>query len=153
MYLHFLTRAEKNKILEQLNEQFGIEKLPYLLVKLGKDKIRAYSGSLSREELSALARAVNIELAGIYLCRIEQGNVRISHDSVSLLKNQISKNIIELSDSEADNWLHGQDIELPSEIKEKGFVILKHKEYIIGTGKSNGKIIFNFVPKERRIKN
>jgi len=62
-----LKRAEKEKILAKLREQFGIEELNYLLIKQGKERIRAFSGSLSREELEKLGESVNIETLGTYL--------------------------------------------------------------------------------------
>ncbi len=151
MRLNFISSAEKKKIIEQLNEQFGIEKLPYLLFHVGKQRVRAFSGNLSREELKIIEQTLRIDNIGIYLLTQEQ-EIRLSFDVVSLLKNQIKKNLIELSDSETQDWFKGHDIELNHEIKP-GPVILKNKECLIGAGKSNGKTIFNFVPRERRIKN
>ena len=47
----FIKSSEKNRIIEELNEQFGITNIPYLLIESGKEKIRAFSGSLSKEEI------------------------------------------------------------------------------------------------------
>ena len=44
-----LTSSDKKKILEQLNNQFGITELPYLLIQFGQEKIRVYSGILSKD--------------------------------------------------------------------------------------------------------
>ena len=44
----------------------------------------------------------------------------------------------------------GEDVEIES---KKGLVVLKHNGDFIGCGKSNGEKVFNYVPKERRIKN
>ena len=152
MKLEFLSKQERQKLLEELEKKFGISGINYLFLKTGKEKIRAFSGSLSREELSALARAVNIELIGLYFAK-QQGNnneIRLSHDAVSLLRDKIIRNIIELTKDEAEKWLKGQDIEKKA---EKGIFVLKHEDDLIGTGKSSGEKIINFVPKERRIKN
>ncbi|MBU3913622.1 MAG: hypothetical protein KKB21_00130 [Nanoarchaeota archaeon] len=144
-----LKRAEKERILEKLKEQFGITNLPYLLVKQGREKIRAFSGSLSREELEKLGENVNVDTVGIYLLK-EENELRLSHDGASLLQNQITKNILELSSEQADEWLRGHDLFINSEIR--GLIVLKYKDLVIGCGKSSGERITNFVPKERRIR-
>lgn len=145
-----LKRAEKERIIEKLNAQFGIEKLNYLLIRQGREKIRAFSGSLAREELEKLGENINIEIVGIYLCKEEGGEYRLSHDAPSILHNQITKNILELTEEQAKEWLKGRDLEIKSEIH--GFVILKYNEFLIGCGKSGGERITNFVPKERRVR-
>lgn len=146
-----LKKAEKQRILEKLNEQFGITSLPFLLIKQGRDKVRAFSGSLSREELEKLGENINIELVGIYLCKEEYEGMRLSHDAPTLLNSQITKNILELDDKQASDWLHGNDLQLSTDLR--GFVVLRHKDLLIGCGKASQERVTNFVPKERRIKN
>jgi len=140
---------EKKKILEELKEQYGIDKLPYLLVQFGSDKIRAYSGEFSTDELRFLDRNLKIENMGLYFLNIKE-SFRLTIDGVSLFKNQITKNIITLNDSQAKSWLKGEDLLVK---KERGYKVLKYKDEFIGCGKSTGEKITNFVPKERRIKN
>jgi NOL1/NOP2/fmu family ribosome biogenesis protein len=153
MNLKFISKGEKKNIQKKLKEQFGIQNLNYLLLKSGKNKIRAFSGSLSKEEISILARNINIEIIGLYIAKQEnEKEIRLSHDAVSLFQNKIQKNIIEINNPQVKKWLKGRDIEFKKNIQE-GIVILKNNNDIIGCGKSNGKTIFNFVPKERRIKN
>lgn len=149
MRFEIISRKEKEKIVEQLNKQFGITQLPFLLIRQGREKIRAYTGSLSREELSILGQNVNIETVGIYLCKEENG-IRLGHDALSLLQNQITKNIIQLDDKQASEWLKGNNIETDKGLQ--GIFVLKHKNYLIGCGKAGNGRIANFVPKERRIK-
>lgn len=145
-----LASTDKKKIQKKLNEQFGIASLPYLLLQFGKEKIRLYSGSLSKEELYKLDNELRIENIGLYFAKLEKDGLRLTLDGVQLLKNQITKNILELSDKQADDWLKGNDLEIHS---DKSFKILKNNSEFIGCGKSTGEKITNFVPKERRIKN
>ena len=146
-----LKRAEKERILEKLKEQFGISHLPYLLIKQGMEKVRAFSGSLSREELETLGENVNVDTVGIYLLKEEGNDMRLSHDGANLLQEQITKNIVILNDEQAMNWLRGNNLETSSDLS--GPVILKYKDLVIGCGKAGQGRITNFVPKERRIKN
>lgn len=150
MKLHFIKSSKKKKILQELKEQFGIEKLNYLLIQTGKEKIRAFTGHLSKEEILQLSRLTNIELIGIYLIkREEQQDLRLSLDATHLLKEQITKNIIEINESQLQEWIRGRDLEIKT---NKGNIIIKYESDFIGSGKSNGEKIFNYIPKERRLK-
>jgi len=157
--LQFIFKSDKEKIIEKL-EYYGIKKLPFLLVRSGKEKIRAYSGSLSKEELIDLQEKIGVELIGMYLLHHYEGdeNLRLSFDAISALKDQITKNILDINDSQAEEFLKGKDIILKEEDKEKfknetrGFKIIRHRSEFIGTGKLTSDIISNYMPKERRLR-
>jgi len=149
MNVKFLSSAEKKEILEKLEAQYGISKLNYLLFQIGRDKVRAYSGIFSRTELTKLGVNANVEIIGIYLFKIEKDGIRLGHDAVSLLKDKITKNILEIDNEQAKKWFKGEDLIIEA---DKGYLILKNSSLLIGCGKSTGAKILNFVPKERRIK-
>lgn len=144
-----LTSSDKKRIIEQLNRQFGISELPYLIIQFGKEKLRLYSGNLSKEELYYLDKEIRIENIGLYFAKQEPDGIRLTLDGVQLLKDQITKNIIELNEQQADDWLKGNDL---IGVWDKGWKILKYKNEFIGCGKSTEQKISNFMPKERRIK-
>ena len=147
--MKILLSKQKKKILKQLNEQFGIEKLPYLLLRFGKEKIRLYSGSLAVEELNILDKKIRIETIGLYLAKEQVDGIRLTLDGVQLLKNQITKNILEINDKQAKEWLKGNDLLIES---DNAFKIIKNNNHFLGCGKSTGERITNFIPRERRIK-
>ena len=149
MQLNFLSRREKKRLIEQLEEQYGIVELPFLLVHSGKEKIRALSCSLSTDELRELSRNVNVNAVGIYLLKIEPDGLRLSIEATHMLKKQIKKSIIELNKEQLAEWLKGRDVELNSDIK--GYVVVKSGDDFYGCGKLSNKMLRNFVPKERRI--
>ena len=144
-----LLSSKKKKILTQLNNQYGITKLPYLLLQFGKEKIRLYSGSLSKEELITLDKKSRVENIGLYFAKQEKEEIRLTLDGLQLLKGQITKNTLPLNNQQAEDWLKGNDLDIKS---DRTFKILKNNEELIGCGKSTGEKITNFVPKERRIK-
>jgi NOL1/NOP2/fmu family ribosome biogenesis protein len=145
-----LTSTDKKRIIEKLNEQYGITDLPYLVILFGKEKLRLYSGILSKEELYHLDNNARIETIGLYFAKYEEeSNIRLTIDGLQLLKDQITKNIYELDDNEADNWLKGNDLDIKTDY---GWKVLKNNGEFIGCGKSTGEKISNFMPKERRIK-
>ena len=148
MNAEFIHSTEKNKIIEALSSQFGITNLPYLLIRTGAEKIRAYSGSLSKDEIMQIDKLVNIEIIGEYLLK-EEGELRLSMDAIHLLKSQITKNIVDVDDNQFYYWIRGQHIDLKS---EPGIKIVRYKGDFVGCGKSNSHRLFNFIPKERRLR-
>ena len=148
MNCQFIKSSEKKKIIEELNEKFGIHNLPYLLIESGKEKIRAYSGHLSKEEILEISKLTNIELIGLYMIKKEQ-DLRLTIDGIHLLQDQITRGIINLNDEQLHGWLRGHDINIES---EKGSFIIKHNSDFIGFGRSNGQKLFNYIPKDRRLK-
>lgn len=150
MNIRFIKTSEKREILSELQEQFGIANLPYLLIETGKDKIRAFSGSLNKEDIYEIGKIAPVEIIGIYLFKKEQ-DWRLSLDAAHLLKGQITKSIIEVNDAQFDKWIRGHDIDFEKEI-QKGTLVVKHSSDFIGCGKSNGRVLFNYIPKERRLK-
>lgn len=148
MNIHFIRSAEKKKIIQSLNEQFGVEDLPYLLVESGKEKIRLFSGHLSKEEIMQISQLANLEVLGLYGIKVE-GDYRLSIDSTHILSQQLTKNIVEINDEQVNDWLRGNDLDIKC---ERATVIIKYKDYFLGCGKSNGEKIFNYVPKDRRLR-
>lgn len=159
MSLSFIFKNDKEKLIKNLS-YYGIKKLNYLLTKSGKEKIRGYTGSLTTNEITKINQEIGIELLGIYLFHDYHDNMRLSFDAISSLKEQITENIIELDDKQAEEFLKGRDIALTKEDQEKfkanqetlGFKILKNQGEFIGTGKLTSDRIVNYMPKERRLK-
>lgn len=165
MFFKIFDKTKKKHFIEETNS-FGITKIDELLIKSGKERIRAYSGNLSKEELNLLIKILPVESIGLYVGKEmfnkknNKSETRLSLDGVGYWEKQISKRIITINIEQEEKWFKGEDIEITdkqiSNVKEKGFVILKSEESddFIGTGKLNSEnTIFNFLPKERRRKN
>lgn len=150
MRINFIKSSQKKQVVEKLNEIYGITNIPYLLVESGKEKVRAFSGHLSKEEIIKLSEIAKVEVVGLYLLKQEgENDIRLSFDAPIILKDQISKNIIELNETLFHLWIRGNDLDLPA---IKGNVVLKYDGDFVGCGKSNGIKIFNYVPKDRRLR-
>ena len=68
-----------------------------------------------------------------------------------MLKNQIKKNIFNLNEEQAKEWLKGKDLIMKT--GKKGFLAMKCNNDFVGTGKASEEKIGNFIPKSRRLKN
>ncbi|HDG64084.1 MAG TPA: hypothetical protein ENG72_01790 [Thermococcus sp.] len=86
---------------------------------------------------------------GLYFGKIESDGIRLTIEGAFLVGPKAKRNIIEVSEDEAIQWLAGEDLKIKTPIK--GWVILKWGKYYLGCGKARDGIIRNYVPKERRI--
>jgi NOL1/NOP2/fmu family ribosome biogenesis protein len=148
----FLTKQEKEKMVKQLDEQFGIKEVHEQIARLGKERIILFSGEVSEKEIQILDRFARIEGVGVYFAKIDEktNDIRLSIEGTQFLKNQITKNIFELNEKQAEEWMMGQDLNIAT--GKKGFYIIKFKEDFLGTGKISENKISNFIPKSRRLK-
>ena len=166
MNIQILDRTKKKKIVSEL-EPLGINKVEELLIRVGKERIKAYSGSLSNEEIYDVWRILPIEGIGLYFAKemIDRKSgkreVRLSIDAAHMLHEKINNRKVLLSSDQEELWFTGKDIELTEAQKkaidaEKCFAIIISEESkdIIGVGKVGvGKnIVYNYLPKERRRK-
>ena len=87
---------------------------------------------------------------GLYIGKIESGEIRLSIEGSQLIGPTAKKNVLEITEKQVRNWLRGQNLETNS--KQKAFVILKHKKDFLGSGKMKKGKVINSVPKIRRIK-
>jgi NOL1/NOP2/fmu family ribosome biogenesis protein len=160
MRIQILDKAKKKKFIEGLSE-FGLKKIPQLLIKSGKERVRAFSGSLSKEEIMEIWRITPIEGVGLYVGKdsIDKRNgrreVRLSLDGLHIWQDQISDNTLQLDKEQEIEWFKGNNVELDGK-KENGFVAVKSADGkdFIGVGKigDEGKTLYGFLPKERRRK-
>ncbi len=148
--LKFFSKNEKEKLIRQLKEQFGIKEIPWKIARFGKERIIVFSGNISEKEIFELDRIARIEGIGLYFGKEQNDEIRLSIEGVHLLKNQITKNIFELDEKQAEQWMMGQELGITTD--KRGFFIMRYKNDFLGTGKISENKISNFIPKERRLK-
>ena len=163
MKIQILDRAKKKKFIAGL-ENLGMRKIPELLIRSGKERIRAYSGDLSTEQIMEIWRLLPIEGVGLYVGkdmvnRSGVREIRLSLDGMHLWKKQLVERIFILTEDQEEVWFKGDEIELNGDQVGKisdGFVSVKSSDEkdFVGVGKigSEGKILYGFLPKERRRK-
>jgi len=150
MTLKILSINEKRKIQENLQEQFGITEIPGLLVKRGEERLFLFQGHLSPKQIIELEDKIPLERVGIYFAKMVRDEPKLSIEGVQILKNQIKKNIFEINQEQAEQWMSGQELNIKT--GKKGFIILKCGEDLLGCGNASEEKITNFIPKSRRLK-
>jgi len=148
--LKHIIGKDKKEILKRLEEQFGIKKIPGELFQRGKERIFLFQGSFEEDKIRELEKLAFVERVGVYLGKIEEYGIRLSIEGTQILKDEIKKNIVELDEEEKETWMMGHEVLKKND--STGFVIIKYKEEMLGTGKASAEKITNFIPKSRRLK-
>ena len=144
--LSVLERKDKKRFLEILKKHFGFEeKLDYVFLINNKNKVFIVNKEIANIDLNK----IRINSVGLYIAELRNDEVRLSIEGSQIIGPKSKKNIIELDEKEAREWLKGKDLE--KDIEEEGFVIIKHDKDYLGSGKATKGIILNFVPKTRRL--
>jgi len=148
--LKIFSLAEKNKLIEQLNKQFGIKDIPGIFIMRGAERIFLYQGDLNPREIREYEETLPVERVGAYFAKEQNGEIRLSIEGVYMIKDQITRGVYELSEEEMKTWMHGSEINVNSGYKQ--FVVMKYKNFFLGCGKASEEKITNFMPKSRRLK-
>jgi len=114
--LKILSFKEKKKIENKLEERFGIERIRGLIIRRGKERLFLYSGSLSPKQITELEENIIIERIGVYFAKLVidggEEKIRLSIEGAQILKDQIKKNIFLLDPLQAEEWMHGQQLDI-----------------------------------------
>lgn len=147
MEYKIIGEKEKREILKKIELQFGIKDLylPHLFISTGRKRIWLFSTQLNESDLSKF----RIEDIGNYFCSIEDDGIRLSIEGSQITGNMATKNVLEIDQKMAEQWLRGMDIDIGG---GKGdYVIIKRSNDFLGCGKHAEKKVLNSVPKVRRI--
>jgi len=153
--IQILRGKNEKAILNLLTEQFGITDLNGKIMQKGEERLFLFQGSLNPGEVFELEKTLPIERVGTYIGKIQENRekqkaVRLSIEGSQIYKPQITKNIVELSKEQAEEWMMGREVLIKS--GKHGFVIIKYKDDFLGCGNASEEKITNFIPKNRRLK-
>ncbi|MBS3149801.1 hypothetical protein J4455_03880 [Candidatus Woesearchaeota archaeon] len=148
MNFKVLNKKEIKKILGNLQNQFSIKELnlDYVFLINRDNKIYITNRYISKIDLNKL-RINNI---GLYFAKIEDDGIRLSIEGSQIIGKNAKKNVIDLSLEDSKSWFLGKDLIYNGDIK--GYIILTHRNDILGCGKIKNNKILNFIDKGRRIK-
>ncbi|MBU0757047.1 MAG: hypothetical protein KKF44_03200 [Nanoarchaeota archaeon] len=136
---------EISKLIElQWDASFDFHK--YAVFYSVKDKIFLINSEVTQINFDEL----RVNTLGTYFGEKAKGEIRLSIEGSQMVGPSAKKNVLELSDSEADSWMQGKDFDVDSDLS--GFVIIKNNDDFLGCGRVSGQKVFNYVPKERREK-
>ena len=87
---------------------------------------------------------------GVYFARIESDGIRLSIEGSFLVGHRATKNVVELDDERARRYLAGESVEIDENLH--GWVIVKWRNYFLGSAKAKAGKLINYVPGDRRLR-
>jgi len=142
-----LASKDKKQLLALIKAQWTADFKPdFVFFRNEKQKIYVIHKDIAKIDLSG----ARINTVGMYFGEQKKGELRLSIEGSQLIGPLAKKNVVELDEKEAIAWLRGED--LNKEGDWSGFVIVKHNDDYMGSGKYTAdKRLLNFVPKARRL--
>lgn len=145
--LKILNKKEIKKILNQIDNQYNINKLDLDYVFLQNKEGRLFL--VNRDVGNVEIEKLRINSLGLYFGKIERDEIRLSIEGSQLVGVMAKKNVVEINKEQANSWLQGNDVKVGEKVA--GFVILKYGNDFLGAGRYKEGNIINAVPKERRV--
>src|SRR3972149_8686816 len=133
--IKILTEQDKKKIEKKLHEQFGVKELNGKILKLGEEKLFFFTGQIDEEEIRKIEQSAPIEKVGVYFAKLINEEIKLTIEGTQLLKEQITKGIFSINDSQAEEWMMGRELNLKSGLR--GFVVMKNNDDYLGCGKAS----------------
>ncbi len=142
-----LNSKEIKEISKEIEDNYGagFDFSRYGVYKSGKDKVYI----INREATALDFDELRVNTLGLYFCDMSGEEIRLSMEGSFLVSKTAKKGILDIGDDDAVLWLSGKDLELKA---ERGFLIIRNRGDILGSGKSTGRLILNYLPKTRRLK-
>lgn len=137
------------QITSLLSLQWGHEeKLECGLLQKEND-IFIVTKEIDRINLSEL----NINSMGLYFGELRHEQLRLSMEGSQIIGKKAKKNFFELNDGQLQQWLRGEDLEVPDAYgcEANAYLIIKHNNDFLGCGRIKEGKLLNFVPKARRL--
>ncbi|MBN1923171.1 MAG: hypothetical protein JW791_00225 [Nanoarchaeota archaeon] len=93
----------------------------------------------------------NIEAMGLYFCFFDSERFRLSPEAAQLVGESAGKNVLLISDEQAEQLIRGFDIDIETGLDAE-YIILKTSKGIIGVGKNHKSKVLCQFRKNRRIR-
>ena len=145
-----MRRRDASKLLSQIESEYGYKPEDFLdkYVFFVSDKNKIYLINNDIKDINL--EKVRINSLGLYLCEINNNQIRLSIEGSQMIGPKATKNILEVDDLTARSWLKGEDLECDPSLNS--FVIIKNNNDFLGCGKCKEGKVFSYMPKIRRIR-
>ncbi|MEM0328967.1 MAG: hypothetical protein QXW02_01105 [Nitrososphaerota archaeon] len=147
--MRMLTSAERKHLVRRLMDQHGVEDAfeSLILIRSGQGRIRA----ATKEAYEVACRLRKVQQVGLYVAKIVKGDVVLSIEGSQLLGSAITRNVVELSEEEAEEWMKAAPIQKSGKFEGR-YVVARCGDFYLGSGRvSRDGRIYPQVAKWRRI--
>jgi NOL1/NOP2/fmu family ribosome biogenesis protein len=146
-----LNSKDKNLLKQTLEKQFGITELPEKILFCVNKKEKIF---LANKELFDIDHdAFRVNAFGNYFGTIMNDGFRLSIEGSQLLGPLATKNIVELTREERDQWILGDDLDKQVNIVDgSSYGLIRFENDFYSCGKVKDNKIINYVSKARKLK-
>jgi len=144
-----LNTREVKKFNELVKSQWGTNfGNEFVFLKSSKDRIYVINRDIEKVPLEKL----NIASIGLYIATWSDRGLRLSLDGTHIL-GKVKKNTVEINQDQVKAWMGGEDLDLSDEqVKNnEGYLIVTHKEDVLGCGRLSENKLFNMISKSRKV--
>lgn len=143
----FMGSRDVKVFLKAVEDQYGAVPAVFseCAFSQNKERISMVSRDLDKIQFERL----RINSLGLYIAELKNGQLRLGMEGAQLVGPVAKKNVCEISTDQLKAWLQGHDLSVEGDFS--GFVILKHNDDYVGSGKFKEGLILNYVPKARRL--
>ena len=146
--LKVLNKKQTKEIINKLKKQYEIKELTldYIFLINTNNKIYIINKDLKKLDQSKL----RINSIGLYFAALDkQKRIRLTIEGTQLIGKKATKNVLEIQPKELKEWIKGYDLKTEKNLKD--FIIIKYKNYFLGSGLFTKGIVKNFISKARRL--
>lgn len=146
-----LNSKDRKHIRQTLNNQFGIDEIPDNLVYFCLNK-RERVYVCNKEIFDIQQEALRTNAFGLYFGTYMIDGFRLSLEGSQMIGDLATKNVFEISDSQFEEYIKGENLVCEIEEFQKQYVIVKHNSDFVGVGRVKDGVFNNHLPKSRKLK-
>lgn len=147
--MRLMDTGEKKYFELRLRKQYGVEKpfKDFVLLVAGRGRVRL----VTKEALEVAKRLKGVQQVGVYVAKILRGDVILSIEGSQILNGEITKNILDLDEEDAERWMKAEVMEFSGKYEGK-YLVGRCGDLYLGSGRitRDGKL-YPQVAKWRRI--
>lgn len=146
-----LNSKDRKSIRQSLEEQFGIKEIPENVVYFCLNKKeRVYI--CNREIFEIEQESLRTNAFGLYFGTYMIDGFRLSLEGSQMVGPLATKNIFEITESQFEEYIKGEDLVCENPDFQKQYVIVKRGKDFVGVGKVKEGIFSSNLPKSRKLK-
>lgn len=144
-----LNSKDIKNIKKVLEQQYGFSGKLDGVFLFNESKRKLYL--ISEDIKKIMELKIKSDNVGLNIGSLDNNRFRFTIEGSQLYGKSCKKNIIELNEEEAKRWMRGEDIDIKDNMDYEWYVIIKHKNDFLGSGKISTNKILNYVSKARRV--
>ncbi len=143
-----LRKNELKNLKQELELNYGfVPPINYKFYKLANERIWLLTPELEVFNTNGL----RVETKGLYFCYFNSDRLRLSPEAAQLIGEEASKNVLMISDAQAEEIIRGFDIDVVTNL-DADYIILKSSKGVLGVGKNHKTKVLCQFRKNRRIR-